>query len=83
MLGVRDQQTAPLQQTHDAPTQAVKQPDNVFPLRAPGAVKYSPAPPKRIGPVQKQHVQMRVEVERRAEPLDKGNGARSGAGGHG
>jgi hypothetical protein len=41
-IGIGNQQAATFQQPHDAPTQAVEQPDDVVPLRAPRAVEDGP-----------------------------------------
>mgnify|MGYP006301554287 CR=1 FL=1 len=77
-LGIGNQQAAPLQQAHDAPTQAVEQPDNVVPLRAPRPVECGPAAPECVRTVQEQHVQVRVEVQRGAKSLDQSHCARPG-----
>ena len=63
--------------------QLVEQPGHFQVRRSPGAMRYCATSIKGVSTIEERHVQMRVEVERRAKPLDQGDRAGMSPGGHG
>ncbi len=72
-LRVGDQQAAAFQHPYDAAGEGIEQVIEFLTGGPAGAVKDGPLAAKSIGAVQEQHVQVDVEVERRAETLDQGD----------
>lgn len=69
MLRVGDQQATSLQHPDDALAQCVEQPGQFGICRLPGSPIGWVTPAANLSPVEEQHVQMDVRVQRRSETL--------------
>ena len=81
-LVVADQQPLPFERACDAGGDGAQQALEFRLGRSGATVEAGPFIVERVGAVDEEHVQVDVEIQRRAESLDEGDGSGAGAGAH-
>ena len=79
---VADQQSLPFEGARDAGGDGAQQALEFRLSRSGATVEAGPFLVERVDAIHEKHVQVDIEVQRRAESLDEGDGAGAGAGAH-
>jgi len=82
-MAMRQWMEAAFQYPHDAAAEGVEQTVQFLGGRLPGTMKGGPITGEGLGAFQKQHVQVNIQIQGRAEALDQGNCAGTCIGSHG
>jgi len=79
LLGIEDEPPIAGEPSSEALDQAIQQAFEALPVRRTDAMEARPATIPAVDPIEHQHVQVHIQVQRAAESLDEGDDASAGA----